>query len=144
MPLFNRQRRVRIDRWNLDPFLRKLATAVGHKDRDFTITLVSDRAIRSLNRRFRGLDRPTDVLSFPTGSLKGPWRKVSRGEVPNLGEIVISVETAQQQADQEGHALKEEIKLLIIHGVLHLMGQDHESDGGLMNRNEYTLRARLL
>lgn len=108
------------------------------------ITLVSDRAMQELNRRFRGTDRPTDVLSFPAEEDSRLWKHLPGEETPGLGEIIISAETARRQADEEGHSLQEEIKLLIIHGALHLKGFDHESDGGVMNRKEYALRARLL
>jgi probable rRNA maturation factor len=144
MPLFNRQRRVRIDAREFRPFLRRLAEAIGHDEADFTITVVSDRTIQALNRRFRGKDRATDVLSFPAGREEESWNQFAGGEVPSLGEIVISAETARQQAEAEGHALPVEIKFLIIHGVLHLKGFDHETDGGVMNRKEYALRAQLL
>lgn len=100
--------------------------------------------MQALNRRFRGKDRPTDVLSFPAGRDRSLWKRIAGEEASDLGEIVISAETAQRQADEEGHSLLEEIKLLIIHGTLHLKGFDHESDGGVMNRKEYALRARLL
>jgi probable rRNA maturation factor len=144
MPLLNRQRHVRIDVRHFNPFLKRLAEALGHQEADFTITLVSDRTIQTLNRRFRGKDRPTDVLSFPAGRDGGPWRQLAAEETSDLGEIIISAEAARRQADEEGHSVLEEIKLLIIHGALHLEGFDHESDGGVMNRKEYALRARLL
>ncbi|MBZ5534435.1 MAG: rRNA maturation RNase YbeY [Acidobacteriia bacterium] len=144
MPLFNRQRRVRIDVRHFYPFLKRLAETLGHAETDVTITLVSDRTIQTLNRRFRGKDRPTDVLSFPADRDGDPWKHVAREETSALGEIIISAETARRQADEEGHSVLEEIKLLIIHGALHLEGFDHESDGGEMNQKEYALRARLL
>jgi probable rRNA maturation factor len=144
MPLFNRQRRVRIDVRHFCPFLKRLAEALGHEETDVTITLVSDRTIQTLNRRFRGKDRPTDVLSFPADRESDPWKHVAGEKTSGFGEIIISAEAARRQADEEGHSVLEEIKLLIIHGVLHLEGFDHESDGGVMHRREYALRARLL
>lgn len=144
MPLFNRQKRVRIDVRRFNPFLKRLAEALGREESDVTITLVSDRTIQALNRRFRGKNRPTDVLSFPADRDGDPWQDVADDEASNLGEIIISAEAARRQAGEEGHSVLEEIKLLIIHGALHLEGFDHESDGGIMNRKEYALRARLL
>ena len=99
-----------------------------------TVLLTTDAAIRRLNRRFRGQNKPTDVLSFPAA-------EVSRGEV--AGDLAISVETARSQAVEQGHSLATEIKVLILHGLLHLAGYDHETDTGEMARRERTLRARL-
>jgi probable rRNA maturation factor len=144
MPLFNRQRRVRIDVRHFQPFLERLAAVLGHQETDVTITLVSDRTIQALNRRFRGKDGPTDVLSFPAERDSSPWSHIAGEETPGLGEIVISAEAARRQAGEEGHSLLEEIKFLIIHGTLHLKGFDHETNGGVMIRKEYALRARLL
>jgi probable rRNA maturation factor len=144
MPLFNRQRQVRIAARDFRPFLKRLAEAIGHNEEDFTITLVTDQTMQALNRRFLGIDQATDVLSFPAGREEDSWKTEAGAESSSLGEIVISAETALRQAQAEGHALPEEIKLLIIHGALHLKGFDHETDGGVMNRKEYALRARLL
>jgi len=123
---------------------------------------VNDREIRRLNARFRGKQRATDVLSFPwdarqrrarsrTKRGRGQRRQASSGlaacveiEFRNhLGDIVISVETARRNARQEGHSTLNEIRWLILHGLLHLLGYDHESDRGEMNRLELALRNRL-
>jgi probable rRNA maturation factor len=90
--------------------------------------------MRRLNRRFRGKNKTTDVLSFPTG---GP---VAAGIA---GDLAISVPTALNQAAERGHSLAVEIKVLILHGVLHLAGFDHETDRGEMDRRERALRAKL-
>jgi probable rRNA maturation factor len=101
-----------------------------------TVLLTTDQAIRSLNRRFRGKNKPTDVLSFPADStLPGP-EKIA-------GDLAISVPTALRQAIEQGHSLSTEIKVLILHGLLHLAGHDHEADSGQMARRERLLRARL-
>ena len=143
MLFFNRQRRVRIVASHYAPFVSRLARAIRRHEDDFCVTLVSDATIRSLNRRFRKKDHSTDVLSFPNQSR--PFRlKAAEALDPSLGEIIISAPTARAQARREGHSVEEEIKLLIIHGVLHLMGFDHETDQGEMNRKEYRLRERLL
>ena len=103
-------------------------TAVG------TVTLVvtTDRRIRRLNRLWRGIDKATDVLSFPAGADPGPAR--------HLGDVVISRETAARQARIEGHALATELRVLALHGLLHLLGYDHEHDAGRMARTERRLR----
>jgi probable rRNA maturation factor len=99
-----------------------------------TVTLVvtSDRRIRGLNRTWRGQDKATDVLSFPAGDDPGP--------APHLGDIVISRETAARQARHEGHSLATELRVLALHGLLHLLGYDHERDSGRMARIERRLR----
>jgi probable rRNA maturation factor len=101
-----------------------------------TVLLTSDEAIRSLNRRFRHKNKATDVLSFPAD-----------GTVPGAeqiaGDLAISIPTAARQAAEQGHSLSTEIKVLILHGLLHLAGYDHEADAGEMARRERLLRARL-
>jgi probable rRNA maturation factor len=95
--------------------------------------LAGDRAVRALNARYRGKDRPTDVLSFPGGASEG-----------ELGDIVISVETAARNARALGRTLPQELDVLALHGFLHVLGYDHETDDGTMDRLERRLRRRLL
>lgn len=97
-----------------------------------TLVITSDRRIRRLNRLWRGLDTATDVLSFPAGADPGPER--------HLGDLVVSRDTAARQARQEGHALATELRVLALHGLLHLLGYDHERDSGRMARIERKLR----
>ncbi len=101
------------------------------------VLLCDDATIRSLNRRFRGKDAPTDVLSFPGGPGPGAG-------VPYLGDIAISLETAARQAAAAGLAPDAEVKTLLLHGLLHLAGYDHETDRGRMRRLETRLRRELL
>lgn len=117
----------------LTQFLRRAQTAVRLRGA-VSVLLTTDSAIRRLNRTFRGKNEATDVLSFPAAEM-------SRGEV--AGDLAISVETARKQAREHGHALSVEIKVLILHGLLHLAGYDHETDDGQMARREQALRARL-
>jgi probable rRNA maturation factor len=100
---------------------------------EVALVLTGDRAVRALNRRYRGKDKPTDVLSFP-----GPG-----GEL-GLGDIVISVETAARNAKEYGRTLPQELDILALHGFLHVLGYDHETDDGTMDRLEKRLRRRLL
>jgi len=102
------------------------------------VLLTTDRAIRRLNRRFRGKDKPTDVLSFPATDFVQDQKKNQE-----RGDLAISVETARKQAAEQGHALTCELQVLMLHGLLHLAGYDHESDDGRMARREHQLRARL-
>jgi len=99
-----------------------------------TVLLTTDPAIRRLNRQFRGKDKATDVLSFPAAS---PAANAV------AGDLAISVPTAQRQALEQGHALSAEIKVLMLHGLLHLAGYDHEVDRGSMARREMILRKKL-
>ncbi|TMA55844.1 MAG: rRNA maturation RNase YbeY [Deltaproteobacteria bacterium] len=104
---------------------------------ELSLALVTDPEIHDLNRRYRGKDRPTDVLSFPLADALQPSL---------LGEVVISVETAARQAQRRGHSLPEELQTLLIHGVLHLLGYDHEvsrSEAIRMHRKEREVRAVL-
>jgi probable rRNA maturation factor len=99
-----------------------------------TVLLTTDPAIRKLNRQFRGLNKATDVLSFPAEGL---------GAEGYAGDLAISIPTARKQAVAQGHSLSTEIKVLILHGLLHLAGYDHEADEGQMARRERLLRAKL-
>jgi probable rRNA maturation factor len=121
----------------LSRFLAKAKAAIWLRGQ-VTVLLTTDRQIRRLNRRFRGKDKPTDVLSFPATPLQNakPAERVA-------GDLAISVPTARRQAAELGHSLAVEIKVLILHGLLHLAGCDHETDSGQMRRRERNLRARL-
>ena len=132
----NRQRKVRIDPERWRPFSEKALTAIRKAADDATIAFVSDRQIKELNRRFRRIDKATDVLSFPAGD-------ETTGATANLGDIAISLERAAIQAKENKLTLDEEIAQLILHGLLHLCGYDHETDNGEMNRLELKLRAKL-
>jgi probable rRNA maturation factor len=103
-----------------------------------TVLLTTDTAIRRLNRQFRGKNKATDVLSFPAFA-PGPMKIA--GDL--AGDIAISVNTARRQADKLGHSLATEIKVLTLHGLLHLAGFDHEIDKGEMAKREQKLRAKL-
>jgi probable rRNA maturation factor len=129
----NRQRRFKIDTEAWTTFATKALAAIGNDEPSATIAFVSDRKIRELNRQFRGIDKATDVLSFPAD---GP-------EELNLGDIAISTETAATQAKENDLSFDNEIAQLILHGLLHLSGYDHETDNGEMNRLELRLRRKL-
>ena len=105
--------------------------------RRFAVALVSDTRIRELNNIFRGKNSATDVLSFPC--TPEPFEP----DDGNLGDIVVSAETAERQAAENGLTVEGEIKQLILHGVLHLCGFDHEVDDGEMNARELELREQL-
>ena len=127
----NRQRRLQLDTKAWSSFAVRALRAIGKSKASATIAFVSNKRIRELNRQFRGIDKATDVLSFPAE------------EESNLGDVAVSVETAATQARENGLTLDEEIAQLILHGLLHLSGFDHETDNGQMNRLELKLRRKL-
>jgi probable rRNA maturation factor len=107
-----------------------------------TIALVSDARMRALNRRYRGKDYATDVLSFPVLAappVRSAARRSGRGR-SHLGDIVIARGVAGRQAREAGHGTPEELRILALHGLLHLLGYDHEHDHGQMARLERRLR----
>lgn len=107
------------------------AVARLHNLSDMTevdITIVDDEEIHSLNREYRNVDRPTDVLSFALDEDGGEPELVGGPEEHLLGDIIISAETAQRQAEEFGHGLEREIVYLAVHGLLHLLGYDHMTD----------------
>jgi probable rRNA maturation factor len=119
----------------LGRFLSEAQAAVGLLGQ-VTVLLATDATLRDLNRRFRGKDRATDVLSFPSTNPALNPEKIA-------GDLAISVETAREQAVEQGHSLGVELRVLILHGLLHLAGYDHETDVGKMHRRERQLRAKL-
>jgi probable rRNA maturation factor len=134
----NRQRKVQVDckRWRA--FVVRALEVVPASGAGVTVAFVSDRRMRELNGRWRGKKGTTDVLSFPEA--QDEFEKV---EGLRLGDVVISVEQAARQAGEHGLEFEEEIAQLILHGLLHLCGYDHERDDGEMNRLEVRLRGRL-
>ncbi|HEV7859313.1 MAG TPA: rRNA maturation RNase YbeY [Pyrinomonadaceae bacterium] len=136
--IVNRQRGRAVDSVRWREFGEKALRAIGIADESATIAFVSDRAMRDLNRRFRGRKGTTDVLSFP--SEQDEFEKL---EGLSLGDVVISVEQAARQAAEHGLEFEGEVAQLILHGLLHLCGYDHEADKGEMNALELRLRRRL-
>ncbi|HZP47455.1 MAG TPA: rRNA maturation RNase YbeY [Vicinamibacterales bacterium] len=129
----------------LAAWLRRVAPANARGA--VTIALVSDAHMRRLNRRYRGKDYATDVLSFastpePVARAVRRSRVVGRQPVPNLGDVVVARGVARRQAREHGHAVAVELKVLALHGLLHLLGYDHERDDGEMRRVEQRLRRK--
>ncbi|OYT70550.1 MAG: rRNA maturation RNase YbeY [Chloracidobacterium sp. CP2_5A] len=161
--IVNRQRRERLDRAavaqlaqaTLDAVLRpRLAAAV-----DVNVAFVGDEPMRRLNLTYRNIDAPTDVLSFAHLALPSPYDHAPAqreawffsqmtasldGERPLLGEVVIAAPTARRYAERHALTFAQEIQRLVIHGVIHLCGYDHETDAGQMTRLERRLRRQLL
>lgn len=130
--LLDRQRKRRLSGARLRRVLADAARALDVSG-EVALVLTGDRAVRALNARYRGKDKPTDVLSFP-----GP------GGEAGLGDIVISVDTAARNAKEYGRTLPQELDILALHGFLHVLGYDHETDDGTMDRLEKRLRRRIL
>ena len=143
----NRQRAARLARPPLESFLRRVKNELGLEEAGLTVRLVSDAEISRMNETFRKKKGPTDVLSFPMVARRRPVRlrrgsrTVRAGEY--LGDIAISPATAKRYAKKNGRKLSSELQVLILHGVLHLLGYDHETDRGEMERIERKLRMRL-
>ena len=136
----------------LAAFLQKIRRELKLQAVEVSVAFVSDAEMAKWNESYRGKQGPTDVLSFPAGT---QWqrkqipsdarkqRKSSEVQERYLGDIAIAPETARRYAKQSGRSLNVELRILMLHGVLHLMGYDHESDNGQMNRIEQRLRRRL-
>ena len=133
--ILNRQRKVRVARRPLEDFLHRVERELGLGATDVTICFVSDTEIARMNQAYRKKRGATDVLSFPA-------EKRPRPRKAYLGDIAIAPETARRYAKKNGRTLNSELRVLILHGVLHLMGYDHETDRGQMNRIENKLRQR--
>jgi len=143
--LQDRQRVVALDRVWLRRTAEAVLSAARADNAELSLVLVSDRRMRALNRRYRKKDGATDVLAFPlTPTLSPAGRGKGEGRKPPmlLGDVVISVPTARRQAAELGHGLREELRHLLVHAVLHLMGYDHERgprDAALMARKEQAI-----
>ena len=134
----NRQRKVPVDCGRWRAFVAKALKVVPAEGAGVTVAFVSDRAMRELNRRWRGRRGTTDVLSFPSEQ-----DEFEKTEGLSLGDVVVSAEQAARQAGEHGLDFEGEAAQLILHGLLHLCGYDHERDGGEMNALELNLRRRL-
>jgi probable rRNA maturation factor len=112
-------------------FARKVLRALEVEPEDLAVAFVDDESMRELNRKFRRQNKTTDVLTFPGD------------DASHLGDIVISLEQARRQAAEQKHSLALEVRYLLLHGILHALGHDHETDGGEMNALELRVRARV-
>ncbi|MGB2622530.1 MAG: rRNA maturation RNase YbeY [Candidatus Acidiferrum sp.] len=163
--IVNQQRKVRLARKPLENFLGRVKRELGLRNCGVTVCFVSDAKIAGMNERFRKRAGPTDVLSFPAREARqgrskkrkniyAEFAEYSESTEKNgrglrrltkqtyLGDIAIAPETARRYAKKNGRSLNDELRVLILHGVLHLRGYDHETDGGEMNRIEQKMRRR--
>jgi len=123
----------------LQRFARKLQKEIAG-GRAFDTLITGDAELRKLNREFCGNDYATDVLSFPIAS---PEKTTQAGRPALLGDLAISLARARAHARAFGHSAEQEVRILMLHGLLHLLGMDHESDGGRMARTERRWRVKL-
>ncbi len=135
--IVNRQRRIHLAIQPLRQFYERVRRELGFAPGAITIQLISDRYMARLNETFRKEHGPTDVLSFPANGA----RPARGGEY--IGDIAVSPETARRNARRFSRSLPAELRILILHGMIHLAGYDHETDHGQMNRLERRLRKRL-
>jgi len=143
--ILNRQRRVPIAVSALRKFYEQARRELGFRRDSVTIQLITDRAMARLNEAYRKKRGPTDVLSFPAHAPGGNGARLPKTPDANgyIGDIAISPETARRNARRFSRTLPEEIRILILHGMIHLAGYDHETDHGEMERLERRLRKRL-
>lgn len=125
-----------LNRRDLLSFLGRAQAAVQLEGRVYVL-LTDDDTIEHLNQQYRRKKKPTDVLSFPAA------QHSYHGKTPIAGDLAVSLETATRQAAEHGHSLQDEVKVLLLHGLLHLHGMDHEKDSGQMARREDRLRKEL-
>jgi probable rRNA maturation factor len=157
--VLNRQRRVPVPVNDLERFLARARRALRLAPDSLTVCLVTNAEIARWNRAYRGKPKPTDVLSFPSAE-KHPRRRKRHDSRPRrrrsstssasspssasyLGDIAIAPDVARQNARHFGRTFDDEMRILILHGILHLMGYDHETDAGQMDRREQRLRRAL-
>jgi probable rRNA maturation factor len=142
----NQQRAVRVQMRPLELFLQRVKDELGLRGDCVAVRLIADGEMARLNGRYRGKNRSTDVLSFPVEHRDKPELRPNpkrKQRSAFLGDIAISPMIARRNARSFGRGLTEELQILILHGVLHLLGYDHEADRGEMERVEMRLRRRL-
>lgn len=152
--VLNRQRRVPVPVNDLEGFLARARRALRLAPDSLTVCLVTDAEIARWNRAYRGKPKPTDVLSFPADENPPRRTKLRRSHARRrgssstssasyLGDIAIAPAVARRNARRFGRTFDDEMRILILHGILHLMGYDHETDTGQMDRREQRLRRTL-
>lgn len=143
--VLNHQKHVALNLPATRNYVRRLRQTLRLGRRDFNVCFVDNREVKRLNAAFRGNPRPTDVLSFSwEAGAESALHANRNGEFKHfLGDVVISAETARRNARLEAHSTANEIRWLILHGLLHLLGYDHATDNGEMTALEYSLRERL-
>lgn len=138
MTILNNQKKVRLALRPLEQFSERARRALNLKPQSAALAFVTDAEIARLNKTYRRKNKPTDVLSFPA---QPSAKLLNRNKF--LGDIAIAPAVARRYAKKNGRSLQTEICVLILHGLLHLLGYDHETDRGQMDRVEHKLRRKL-
>jgi probable rRNA maturation factor len=143
--VLNRQRRVAVEIAPLGRFAERVRLELGFPPGGVAVQLVSDAAMKRLNWKFRRKRGSTDVLSFPARPLnrRRAGRRERSDEGSYVGDIAISPEMARRNARRDDRSLPDELRILVLHGMIHLAGYDHETDRGQMQKLETALRRRL-
>ena len=156
--IVNRQSRISVPLRELDKFLARARRRLRLAKDSFAVCLVTDAEIARWNRAYRGKSGPTDVLSFPSNARKTKGSRDGNARVRKddlldaatanhsaqyIGDIAIAPAVAKRKASRFGRTFDDEMRILILHGILHLMGYDHEADDGQMERRENKLRREL-
>lgn len=139
----NQQHALRVEMRSLRAYLVKAKRELRLERRAVGIRLIDDGEMTRLNETYRRKKGSTDVLSFPFEDSHGDGKPQRKNRASYLGDIAISPRIARRNAKQYGRTLPDELRILILHGLLHLLGYDHETDGGEMDRKEQRLRRRL-
>ena len=140
--ILNRQRKVRVAVRTLDKFLARACKELRVSHDVLTVCLVTNNEIKKWNGAYRHKNKPTDVLSFPATASKN-GRIARQFTRKYLGDVAIAPEVARANAKEFGRTFEQEMQILIVHGILHLMGYDHEADDGRMMRREMRVRRKL-
>jgi probable rRNA maturation factor len=136
----NRQKKVKLNTRQVEKDSLKALGLMGFEGAELSLLFVNHDRMQELNRTYRGVDEPTDVLSFPQYESYRDYP--GKGEYP-IGDIVINPHRAEEQAKEAGHSLKQELRILLVHGIVHLMGMDHEK-GGIEAKKMRMMEKRLL
>jgi probable rRNA maturation factor len=136
----NRQKKVRLNRRQIERDALKALDLLGFEGAELSLLFINGERMQALNKEYRRVDRDTDVLSFP---LYDSYKEFPPGEEFLMGDIVINPQRASEQAKEAGHPLKKELRVLLVHGLVHLMGMDHEK-GGYEGKKMRLMEKRLL
>lgn len=143
----NTQKKITIDNNKIKRDVQKILDLLGYSDFDIGIWLTTNPTIRKYNREYREKDKATDVLSFPYYPTIKPGQKITpeTDEDKNLGDLIISLEYAEQDAENWNHTFEEHLRFLLVHGICHLLGYDHieDTDYEIMSKKEQFLLQQL-
>ena len=128
--IINRQKKIKIDTKKIKSNIQRILSFLGYSDFDIGILFTTNKTIKKYNKKYRGKDQPTDILSFPyhTNLKPGQKIKVKNPEDKNLGDIIISLERVMSDSNEENRSFKDHLSLILAHGITHLLGHDHKTE----------------